>query len=259
MIENTLDNYAYTNSIKDANVSFKVLFAILTVIVCLVSTSPVIPLTITFLMLFLIIFLAKIPFKFYLKFLSIPFIFGFMTFIFMTVFFGISEPWFNIGIFNLAVYKDGLNLGFLVLARIMGCFSCLGFLVLTTPINEIFFLLERFRIPKIIIEIAMMMYRYIFVFLDESGKMYNSQQTRLGYSSLKNTYRSVALLASNLFIKTWSKGEQLYITMESRCYNGSIKTFEVQKSIDIENLFLLLSFEFLLLLGVYLTRGFKVI
>lgn len=259
MIANILDDYAHNNGLKDTNVNLKVLFSISTMIVCLVSTSPFIPLTITFFMFFLIIFLAKIPFKFYLKFISIPLFFGFLTFIFMSIFFGTSEPWFNIGIFNLAVYKDGLNLGFLVLARIIGCFSCLGFLALTTPMNEIFLVLEHIRIPKIIIEIATMMYRYIFVFLDESKKMYNSQQTRLGYSSFKNTYKSLGLLASNLFIRTWSKGEQLYITMDSRCYDGSLKSFKVQKPINAKNIFLIISFELLLLLGVYLTRGFNVI
>jgi cobalt/nickel transport system permease protein len=54
-------------------------------LVSLISTSPVVPLTITLVMSFLIIFQAKIPWKFYLKFLFIPFIFAFITFIFMAI------------------------------------------------------------------------------------------------------------------------------------------------------------------------------
>ncbi len=258
-MENTLDGYAHSNGLKNANVSFKVLFAILTMVVCLLSTSPVVPLTITILISLILIFKARIPLKFYLKFLSIPFIFGFLTFVFMAIFFGTGETWFNIGLFNLAVYKDGFNLGLLVFARVLGGFSCLAFLALTTPMTELFSVLESLRIPKIVLEIAMLMYRFIFVFLGEAENMYRSQNTRLGYGSLKNTYHSLGMLMSNLFIRTWLTGEQVYISMESRCYNGSIRTLKPQKNITPRNILMLISFESIMIIGVYLTSNLKFI
>src|SRR3974377_2251430 len=133
MFENTLDGYAHSNGLKNVNTYFKVLFSILTMLVSLVSTSPLVPLTITIFMSLLIIFKAKIPWKFYLKFLSIPFFFGFLTFIFMALFFGVGSHILELGVFNIAVTNDGFNLGFLVFARMLGGFSCLAFLALTTP------------------------------------------------------------------------------------------------------------------------------
>jgi cobalt/nickel transport system permease protein len=266
-MENTLDIYAHHNGLKDVNSYFKVLFAILTMIVCLVSTSPVIPIFISIFIAFLLIFLAKIPLKFYLKFISIPFIFGFLTFVLMSLFFGMNEQWFNIGLFNLAVYKDGFNLGFLVFTRIMGCFSCLGFLSLTTPTNHLFSLLDSleiskigFKIPKIVLELAMLMYRFIFVFLEETSNMYHSQETRLGYSTFNNSIKSMGMLASNLFIKTWLRGDQVYMAMESRCYDGSIKIrkHESIKNIGNFNLALLAIFEVILFIGTYLTGNFRI-
>jgi cobalt/nickel transport system permease protein len=259
LFENTLDGYAHSNGLRNANTYFKVLFAIVTMIVNLVSTSPVVPITIFLIMTFLILFKANIPSKFYLKFITIPFTFAFITFVFMAIFFGVGTPILNFGIFHLAVTVDGFNLGLLVLARIMGGFSCLAFLALTTPITELFSVLENIKIPKILLEIAMLMYRYIFVFLDEAINMYHSQETRLGYSSLKKTYKSMGMLASNLFIRTWMKGEQIYITMESRCYDGTLKTFKTHENISIKNLLILILFESSLLLGTYLTWGLKII
>jgi cobalt/nickel transport system permease protein len=259
IFENNLDKYAHSNGLKDVNIYFKVLLAISTMIVSLISTSPVIPLIITFFMSFLIIFKAQISWKFYLKFLSIPFTFGFMTFIFMAIFFGVGAPILNLGIFNLSVTVDGFNLGFLVLARIMGGFSCLAFLALTTPMTELFSVLENLKIPKIVLEIAMLMYRYIFVFLDEAINMYHSQETRLGYHGLKNTYKSMGMLASNLFIKTWIKGEQVYIAMESRGYNGTIRTLKPQHNIRTRNLVVLFFFEASLILGTVFSGNFKII
>jgi cobalt/nickel transport system permease protein len=177
----------------------------------------------------------------------------------MAFFFGVGEHIFEVGIFNLSVTLDGFNLGFLVFSRIMGGFSCLAFLTLTTPMNEMFFIFEGLKVPKIVIEIAMLMYRYIFLFLEEALNMYNSQKTRMGYGSLKSTYKALGLLASNLFIKTWLKGEQAYVAMESRCYDGSIKSFKTHGDISFKNILLLLLFESLLLLGTYLTWGLKII
>lgn len=258
-MQNILDNYAHSNALRNVNPKFKVLFALLTLIICIISTSPVIPLLIALILSSLLIFKAKIPAKFYLKFLAIPLTFAFITFVFMTLFFGMTEPWFTIGTFNFIVYKDGFNLGFLIFSRILGSFACLSFLALTTPMNDLFSILESMKIPKVVVEIAMLMYRYIFVFLGELENMHNSQQTRMGYSSLKNSFKSLGLLISNLFIRTWIRGEQIYITMESRCYRGSIRTFQIQKSIGIKNIMLLISFESILLVGTYLTWGLKII
>ncbi len=261
MFDNVLDNYAHSNNLKDANTYFKVLFVISTMVMNLISTSPVIPLIITFFMSFLIIFEAKIPLKFYLKFLLIvPVSFGLLTFIFMSIFFGVGSHILEFGIFNLAITSDGFNLGFLVFARMLGGFSCLAFLALTTPTNEMFTVLEHLKIPKIVIELAMLIYRYIFVFLNEAVNMYHAQETRLGYHNMKKAYKSMGMLASNLFIRTWIRGEQAYQAMESRCYTGSINTMRSKdsaKTIGLKNILFLLMFEGFLILGVYFTANFR--
>lgn len=261
MFENTLDGYAHSNGLRNVNTYFKVIFAVVTMIVNLISTSPVIPFIILVLVTYLIIFKAKIPGKFYLKFFAVPFIFAFITLVFMAIFFGVGAHIIDLGIFNLAITVDGSNLGLLVFARMLGGFSCLAFLALTTPMTELFSIFERLKVPTVIVEITMLMYRYIFVFLDEAINMYHSQETRLGYSSMKRAYNSMGMLASNLFIKTWVKGEQIYVAMESRCYNGSMKTmgeYGSIRSIETRNLIVLVLFEALLFAGTYFTGNFKI-
>ena len=261
IFETTLDSYAHSNGLRNVNTYYKVLFAILTMIVSLVSKSPVFPLIIFGVVTALIIFKAQISPKFYLKFMAVPFTFAFINLIFMAIFFGVGAPILKLGIFNLAVTVDGFNLGFLLLARVMGGFACLAFLALTTPMTELFAVFQSIRIPQIVIELAMLMYRYIFLFLDEAITMYHSQETKLGYSSFRKSYKSMGMLASNLFIKTWMKGEQVYIAMESRCYDGSIRTMGEKgsiKSIGAQNLLLLALFEVTLAIGTYLTASFSV-
>jgi len=236
-------------------------FGIITLIVSLISTSPIIPLTILTLVSFIIIFKAKIPVKFYLKFLTIPLTFASITFVFMALFFGTGQHIYNLGFLNLSVTTDGFNRGFLVFSRILGGFACMAFIGLTTPMTEIFKVLEDFKFPKVMLEISMLMYRYIFVSLDEAVTMYHSQETRLGYSSLKKSYKSMGILIANIFIKTWITGEKSFVSMQSRGYDGSIRTMNDLKSIrtvGIRNLMLLIILELMLSVGVYFTATFRI-
>lgn len=236
-------------------------FGIITLIVSLVSTSPIIPLTILALVSFIILFEAKIPVKFYLKFLTIPLTFALITFVFMALFFGTGQHIYNLGFLNLSVTTDGFNRGFLVFSRILGGFACMAFIGLTTPMTEIFKVLEDFKFPKVMLEISMLMYRYIFVSLDEAVTMYHSQETRLGYSSLKKSYKSMGILIANIFIKTWITGEKSFVSMQSRGYDGSIRTMNDLKSIrtvGIRNLMLLIILEVMLSVGVYFTATFRI-
>jgi cobalt/nickel transport system permease protein len=262
MFEDFLDRYAHSNGIRNVNTYFKVLFGLITMIVSLVSTSPIIPLIIFMTVSFIILFKALIPIKFYLKFLTVPLTFATITFIFMAFFFGVGSNIYNLGYFNLGVTANGFNLGFLVFARILGGFACLAFLGLTTPLPELFSVMEDIKIPKILLEISMLMYRYVFVALDEAVKMYHAQETRLGYSGFKKSYKSMGILIANLFIKTWIMGERSYVAMESRGFDGSFKSMndhhDQLRNIGIRNLMMLMLFEGILAIGVYFTGSFRI-
>ena len=120
------------------------LFGIITMIVSLVSTSPVIPLIIFRLVSFIILFKAKIPAKFYLKFVTVPLTFASITFIFMAVWFGTGSYIYTFGIFNLGITVSGFNLGFLVFSRMMGGFACLAFIRSYNPITRNIFGLGKY-------------------------------------------------------------------------------------------------------------------
>jgi cobalt/nickel transport system permease protein len=108
----------------------------------------------------------------------------------------------------------------------MASFSALGLLAMTTPMNDILHILGKLRIPKIFLEIAMLMYTTIFIFLDQIEAMRNAQKTRLGYNGVKNSYRSLGSLVTNLFFKSLDKGEKLQNSLDSRCYSGEFPIYE---------------------------------
>lgn len=221
-----IDNIANYNSLRDVNPTLKVIFALSSLIVSVISNSPFVPLLIALIMIYTSISVAKVPKKFYFKLLSFPVFFGILTLILMSFVFG-NEVWtsFNLFGFSVNILKDGFFLGLLTFSKMVGGVTCTLFLALTTPFTELFYILKKAKVPESVLEISMMMYRYIFVLLDDAVVMNNSQKTRLGYTGLKNSYRSLGLLAGSLFIKSLDKGDDIYATLNSRGYTGNLMFF----------------------------------
>ncbi len=108
------------------------------------------------------------------------------------------------------------------MARTFGGMSSLFFIALTTPMIEIFAMLKSLRIPDFLLELSMMIYRYIFVFLDQAAMIHNAQVMRLGDAGTRNSLNSFAMLSSVLFLRSWEQGERLIVAMDARCYNGML-------------------------------------
>jgi cobalt/nickel transport system permease protein len=104
----------------------------------------------------------------------------------------------------------------------------------------------------------MLIYRYIFVVLDEITRMELSQRTRLGYTTFKKSVNSLSLLATNVFIRAMNRGEKLHVAMESRCYDGKIELLE-EDSIHKLTMIALITFEGLIFLVMYLTADLRVV
>nr|WP_048056464.1 cobalt ECF transporter T component CbiQ [Methanocaldococcus fervens] len=259
-MQNTIDNIAFNNNLRNINPKLKVIFAILSLFVCVASKSIVVPLIIAAVMIYLTLFKAKVPKKVYLT-LFLPVVgFGLFTLVFMGFWYG-EEIICSFKILNFTVgfYKDGLGMGLLVFSRMLGGVASTLFLALTTPMTEIFYILRSLGLPSVVVDIAMMMYRYIFVLLDELIKMQNAQETRLGYRNLKTAYKSLGMLASHLFIRTWEKGERLFITMSSRCYDGELKPLGEIENPKLIYIIGIVLFEIILIIISHLTMDFKLI
>jgi len=221
-----IDNIANRNKLGSVNPTLKVIFAISSLFVSVFSKTFIVPLLITIIMSFIVIFAAKVPKNVYLKLLAIPVIFGSITFVMMAFLFG-TEIYMSFDFFGITInlLKDGFNLGLLTFFKMLGGVSCTLFLALTTPFTEIFCILKKSKMPKNMLEIAMMMYRYIFMLLEEGLTMENSQKTRLGYKNLKASYHSLGLLAGSLFISALDKGDVIYNSLNSRGYDGNLMFF----------------------------------
>ena len=224
-----MDYIAHHNKLTESNPYFKLFLTIILLIVTLALDNLYFDVVIFVIMSVVILAIARINYKSYLKFLSLPMAFLIITCIFLIFFFGKGEVIYETGIFGIVVTNDSLHYGIYTFMRVMACLPCLGFLALTTPIAKILNCLRSLHVPKILIEIALLMYNSIFIFLNEIDTMKKAQDSRLGYNSYFTSFKSLGALASTIFLRSLDKSETLQFALDSRGYDGDLPVYKPRK------------------------------
>ena len=224
-----MDYIAHHNELSEFNPYIKLFITIITLVVTLVLDNLYFDVIIFVIMSVVILTIAKINYKSYLKFLSIPMAFLVITCLFLSFFFGKGQVIYETGLWGIVVTEGSLHYCVYTFMRVMGCLPCLGFLALTTPIAKILHCLGTLKVPKIVIEIGLLMYNTIFIFLNEIDTMQKAQETRLGYHSYTTSFKSLGALASTIFLRSLDKSETLQFALDSRGYSGELPVYEPKK------------------------------
>ena len=227
-----MDYIAHHNALTESNPYIKLFLTIILLIVTLALDNLYFDVIIFVVMSIVILAIAKINIKSYLKFLSIPMAFLVITCIFLLFFFGKGDVIYETGIWGIVVTEDSLHYAVYTFMRVMGCLPCLGFLALTTPIAKVLNCLRTLKVPVIMIEIALLMYNTIFIFLNEIDTMQKAQETRLGYHSYWSSFKSVGALASTIFLRSLDKSETLQHSLDSRGYTGELPVYKPRKRVE---------------------------
>ncbi len=247
-----IDSYAYSNKLKTVHPAEKSLFAMMTMVVCLTAPTVITPLFVLAIMAGGIVFKAGIPSRVFAKLMFVPF--SFLLISVLTIAFSVST---NPSGFWLAQTIHGLTVGIHypdlftalhLLLRSLGAVSCLYFLALTTPMTEIITLLHKLKVPVIITELMVLIYRFIFVFMDTATTIRRAQLSRSGYVSLKSSFRSLSRLSSALLGKVFVKSQELYNALAARCYSGEIKVLTKKRPVNLRNYLMITGFEIPLIL-----------
>jgi len=122
----------------------------------------------------------------------------------------------------LTAHEAGLAVGAAVAAKAL--IGTIGAVLLgaTTTFPEVLRGLEALRAPRLFVLIAAFMYRYLFVIVEEVGRMRAALVSR-GFRP-RNALQAGATgrVAGSLFIRTYGRGERVYLAMLSRGYRGSM-------------------------------------
>ncbi len=133
----------------------------------------------------------------------------------------------QLGSFSLVGYRfvateEGLMRGVLLGSRVLGAVSVMLLLSSVTPAYKIFGALRWFRVPEGWIEIALLVYRYIFVLLDQTADIAAAQRVRLGYSTMGRSLSSAGVLAGTVVARSMDQAMRTYEAMTLRGYQGRL-------------------------------------
>ncbi|MGD8189849.1 cobalt ECF transporter T component CbiQ [Brevibacillus ginsengisoli] len=248
-----IDKYSYTNRLRSIHPLEKALLSLSMLIISMFAREASISIMV-FLIASIIILLAKIPWRFYLKLLCLPLAFiltGLVTVIFQVTtqaspVDGAIGSWQFAGltIYTLpASLKAAYQLFFVATSSV----SCLFLLILTTPLADILYLLKRLHVSPVLLEIIAFSYRFVFILFDTSRIIYQSQASRLGYSTFRQGIHSLGGLSFSLFMKSMQKATKMHEAIESRGGYGDFTAGEIGYVFSVRNWFMIFGLLFLLI------------
>ncbi len=138
---------------------------------------------------------------------------------------GVTPLWtFSVFGHELTCTSEGVREGALIGSRVAGAISAVMLSSFITPAPQVYATLLWFRAPKVWVEIAAMVYRYVFVILERARCTILSQRARLGYVGMARSLHSVGILAGTVFMRAFEQAESTHRAMLARGYTGTMPT-----------------------------------
>lgn len=123
---------------------------------------------------------------------------------------------------GLTISEAGLMLTWNVLVKALLGMVSMMVLALTTSFAELVAGLDGLRTPRIFTLIVSFMYRYSFVFMEEFRRMRRAMEARNYRGRWLWDAGIVGHVISSLFLRSYERGERVYVAMLSRGYDGSM-------------------------------------
>jgi len=192
--------------------------------------------------------------------LAFPFVLSALPIIFTTP----GAVWLELGIgsWELTISLPGL-VRFLSIA-LKSWLSVQAAIVLaaSTPFPELLVAMRAVRIPRLLVAIFGLMWRYLFVLADEALRLKRARAARSGRSGqpgikaggdLAWRARVTGGMAGNLFLRAFERSDRIYLAMVSRGYDGEVRTLPLPAITSANWLVLLAG---LAILGILLSLSF---
>lgn len=231
-----IDVYARRSRYFAWSPALKTAACVLLLILCVVSPTSWVPLALALILAALTVAGGGVTPRDYLALLSFPAVFLLLSGLALLWDYApagdgvLAVPFWNGWLVVTAAAQARARL---VTARALGAVSCLYFLSLSTTLPEILAVLRRAHVPQVMTELAILIYRYLFVLLSAYGAMKDAAASRLGYDGLVRSIRTTGAVYGNLLSSSFRRSGACFDAMESRCYDGEIRFLQREKPVTL--------------------------
>ncbi len=127
-------------------------------------------------------------------------------------------------------------------------------LTATTPLPDLLLAMRSMGLPRLLVAVLGLMWRYLAVLVDEALRMMRARDSRSGSwegrggGTLLWRARVTGAMAGTLFLRGYERSERIYSAMLARGYDGTIRSLPSQPLSWAERMMLLAAFALLLAL-----------
>lgn len=132
----------------------------------------------------------------------------------------ILNGYVSLGSIHFGYTEASLQLALKLCLRSLSCLVCTYFFIFSVPFQQIILVLRKAKLPSVLIELTMLMYRFIFIFLEVTLEIHRSQELRFAYHGLRNSYHSMGRLFHLLVIQMMENYQQMTIALDIKFYQG---------------------------------------
>ncbi len=137
---------------------------------------------------------------------------------------------------GINITSQGVIFGILLISRLIVTLTCIVLLSSLSPMQEVVESFRKLGLPRDFSMIFSLFIRFLFMFYDELQRIRNAQITRnFDIFNKKTAYmwrlRQVAYTVAMMFLRSYERGESVYLSMlsrgysdQSRIYNSKTKT-----------------------------------
>jgi len=183
--------------------------------------------------IFSIVILSGLGFIFVLKrsALALPFVLAALPVIFTIQ--GDPLAQFMLGNWQLTVSLQGVERFISIALKSWISVQTAIVLASSTRFPDLLMAMRAIHIPKLLVAIFGLMWRYLFVLVDEALRLMRARLARSGESGLSNSKSGGSLvwraqvtggMAGSLFLRALERSDRIYNAMISRCYDGDVRT-----------------------------------
>jgi cobalt/nickel transport system permease protein len=113
--------------------------------------------------------------------------------------------------------------------------------------TDILEVLRQLHTPQLLLELMLLIYRYIFILLESASAITTAQSARLGHRDVRTSLKSFSTMVSSVFVRSIKRANALYTAMESRCYDERIQVLPEYHPAKTREILWIVGFELLLL------------
>jgi len=124
---------------------------------------------------------------------------------------------------GLGISAIGADRALALCMRAMAATFCLMFLALTTPAAALIGGLRRLGVPAEIVELALLIYRFVFLLADEAMAMTQAQRARLGHATHRGRLRSTGMVIANLLPRAMARAGRLEKGLAARGWHSEMR------------------------------------